>query len=335
MKKLVTLFLAFYFRWSEFIIRVKCVINSNIKDKVVILLKRKKNMKKKGIIANSRQWEKSMQQKEWIDKEKVFAITGVVGIVVGVIIGIILGLKGILGENIDNVFGRFIFGGFIGFMLGLFVGILIGGIIYMVLNVITYIYIRKRKTLIILSSVIVLTGVSFGIISIYKEAKKWSSDILAWNESINRNTPAAYKKYIRKYPNGTNVQQAEKLIIDREVDEIFGNRKYGTLPSMDKTSQECGEYTEISVSNLTGYTLTLRYSGNFESKSIIIPAETKRTISLINGQYRVTASAKVFENVRNYAGTEELTGGSYNVEYYLKNSIYDFYHREKIKNEAK
>jgi len=150
-----------------------------------------------------------------------------------------------------------------------------------------------------------------------EEAEKWRTDDLAWNEATSRNTSIAFKKYLELYPTGKRVQQATKLVIDREVDEIFG-KDHGRLPAMDKTSQGQGSTSRISVYNNTAYILTLRYSGT-ESKIIDIPSRSRQSISLSNGNYRIAASVNA-ANVRNYAGSENLTGGNYDVEYYISSS---------------
>jgi hypothetical protein len=152
-----------------------------------------------------------------------------------------------------------------------------------------------------------------------EEAKKWRTDALAWSEATSRNTSAAYKKYLELYPYGKKISQAKKRVIDKEVDEIFGG-SHGILPSMDKTSYGPGSHSTISVYNNTSYTLTVRYSGN-DSKIINISSHSRQSITLPNGNYRIAASVNA-SNVRNFAGRENLTGGSYDVKYYIKTSRY-------------
>jgi hypothetical protein len=66
------------------------------------------------------------------------------------------------------------------------------------------------------------------------------------------------------------------------------------------------------------YNLTLLYSGS-DSRRITIPPKGKRTISLKNGAYRCVASVDA-SGIGNYAGNEDLDGGSYEVEYYIVTS---------------
>jgi hypothetical protein len=152
-----------------------------------------------------------------------------------------------------------------------------------------------------------------------EEAVKWDTDSKAWNEATSRNTLVAYKKYIKLYPYGAYAQRAKKLVIDKEVDEIFGS-EHEKLPSMKQTSYGYGDNTTVSLYNKTSYVLTIRYSGT-ESKKIDLSPQQRLSISLKNGTYRVTASANN-ASVRNYAGTEVLSGGGYDSQYYIQTSRY-------------
>ena len=151
-----------------------------------------------------------------------------------------------------------------------------------------------------------------------KEESKWKTDPEAWANALQFNTAASYKKYIERYPNGTKIKNAEKLFIDKEVDNVFEG-DHGALPSMDKTSQNKGKNSSVSVYNNTSYNLTLLYSG-IESKSITISSHSREKISLKSGKYRIAAS--VDGNVRSFAGNETLTGGTYDVQYYIVTTRY-------------
>ena len=93
---------------------------------------------------------------------------------------------------------------------------------------------------------------------------------------------------------------------------------HGSLPGMDKTSYSSSGKNTISVRNDTQYTLTLLYSGP-DSKRLVLSPRSSGTVYLPNGSYRVAASVAA-ANVRSYAGTETLTGGSYDVSYYISTS---------------
>ena len=151
------------------------------------------------------------------------------------------------------------------------------------------------------------------------EERNWKTDSLAWNRAKEINKLKSYKKYAQKYPNGKKIREAEELIIDMKVDSIFAG-DYGILPAMDNTSENSNKkISHITVFNDTSYELTLYYSG-IESKSIEIPSRSRAKFKLKNGAYRIGAS--VDANVGDFAGTEILIGGNYNVEYYIKTSSY-------------
>lgn len=146
------------------------------------------------------------------------------------------------------------------------------------------------------------------------ENRSWNTEAKAWNTAKRENTISAYQKYKRLYPTGSHYAQAERKLIDLEVANVYAG-DHGSLPAMDKTSWGNGPSAYISVTNRTSYTLTLLYSGPDSKRLVISPGGTS-SVTLKNGRYRVAASVNA-SNVGNYAGTEDLSGGSYSVEYYI------------------
>jgi hypothetical protein len=146
-------------------------------------------------------------------------------------------------------------------------------------------------------------------------------DLKGWNNAKKWNSIKSYMNYISWYSDGDYIDEANKKIIDLEVDNIFKG-DYGQLPSMNKTSYGYANHTanEIDIYNNTSYTLTVRYSG-VESKKVVLKSKRRSTISLKNGNYRIAASVNA-SGVRNYAGNENLTGANYSIEYYITTSRY-------------
>lgn len=142
----------------------------------------------------------------------------------------------------------------------------------------------------------------------------------AWEKAVAINTIQSYKYYLNNY-DGKYIAEAQKRIIDLEVDEILkGN--HGKLPPMDK-AHVSSSYTNnntIEVFNNTTYTLTVWYSGP-KSIKVIIPSKQRKSISLPNGNYRVAASVNA-QDINNYAGSEKLEGAEYSVDYYIKTTYY-------------
>jgi outer membrane protein assembly factor BamD (BamD/ComL family) len=139
-----------------------------------------------------------------------------------------------------------------------------------------------------------------------------------WERAQRANTVRSYKAHIDKYPFGDYAEMANKKIIDLEVDKIFQG-DHGKLPPMNRNlygHSSDNSTNSIEIYNNTQFTLTVRYSG-IESTKIVLRPKQRTTVTLKKGNYRITASVDA-SNVRNYAGTENLTGGSYNSEYYIQ-----------------
>ena len=138
-----------------------------------------------------------------------------------------------------------------------------------------------------------------------------------WRKANNRGSKTAYKKYISSFPYGRYTEEAEKAIIDIEVDNIFKG-DYGELPPMRKAySNDYKNTNKIELFNNTQYTLTVWYSGQEDSRKIVLSPNQRESFSLDNGTYRVAASVNA-SNVTNYAGKEQLTGGSYTSQFYIQ-----------------
>jgi outer membrane protein assembly factor BamD (BamD/ComL family) len=161
---------------------------------------------------------------------------------------------------------------------------------------------------------------SYGLLAEEQMSKLVIED---WDKTCKTNTIKAYEDYISKYPFSDFVKTSEKKIIDLEVDKIFQG-SYGHLPPMSKSSSVSASDTsniKIEIYNNTKYTLTVRYSG-LESKKIVIRPKARTKIVLENGKYRIAASVNA-SNVRNYAGKEDLKGGDYSSEFYIKTETHE------------
>lgn len=153
---------------------------------------------------------------------------------------------------------------------------------------------------------------------------KWATDNSAWQTASSLNNIAAYQKYLDLYPYGKHKSSAESKLIDLQVDATFAG-EHGYLPEMDKTSNGSGSTSTISVYNNTSYTLTLLYSGK-ESKKLVLSPNSRGSLRLKNGSYRIAASVSA-SNVQRYAGSETLNGGGYEVEYYISTTTVPSYRR--------
>lgn len=143
-----------------------------------------------------------------------------------------------------------------------------------------------------------------------------------WQQAVRNNTISRYQRYIDNFPHGIHINEAQKAIIDKEVDDIFQG-DHGRLPPMSRTNAGYTSATtnDIEIFNNTSYTMTVRYSGDIESRKIVLSPKQRQSVFLQNGSYRVTASVNA-ANVSNYAGEEKLEGGRYSSEFYIKTETY-------------
>ncbi|MDU8886323.1 hypothetical protein RXV94_09140 [Yeosuana sp. MJ-SS3] len=138
----------------------------------------------------------------------------------------------------------------------------------------------------------------------------------AYKNAVASSSSRIWKKFLEDYPDHPEKSNIETLIIELEVNEIFGG-EYGDIPSSQFLGERNNVESSISIENDTRYTLTLRYSGPDIKKINIPPGETQK-VNLKSGEYRVTASVNA-SNVRNFAGTESLYG-EYSSAYYISSN---------------
>lgn len=151
-----------------------------------------------------------------------------------------------------------------------------------------------------------------------EEYEKYGTDANAWKTAISANTIAAYQDYLKRYPRGKHAESANKAIIDLEVQTVINSGDYGHLPSSQKMSYETGRYSTIHITSRCDRSITIMYSG-VKSMKIVLGSYQSRTIVLPSSTYKVVATAP---GVRSFYGTENLTGGDYESEYYISTSRY-------------
>ena len=148
----------------------------------------------------------------------------------------------------------------------------------------------------------------------------FSQEKPAWIFASEANTPEAYEKYIKFHPNGKHAKEAKKASIDIEVDRIFSN-DHGYMPQMVKNSKNGKKSSLITIMNNTSFALTVCYSGNAESKRVVVIPNGSSTVNLPNGLYRVSARVSNI-NVRPFAGNETIDGGNYSTSFYIETRRY-------------
>lgn len=163
----------------------------------------------------------------------------------------------------------------------------------------------------------------------YSEYADYAKNLLlnlettAWSNARATDTESAYKDYLSKYPYGSYSENARARLVDLEVESIF-NGPHGKMPPMQRSgySNSYSSTNEVKVFNNTSYTLTVYYSGPESKKVVFSPKQTKN-FTLAKGQYKVAASVNAAD-VQNYAGHESLTGGEWDIEFYIVTTTYGY-----------
>jgi hypothetical protein len=138
----------------------------------------------------------------------------------------------------------------------------------------------------------------------------------AYENAINSNTSYTWNNFLEEHPKHKEANAIRDKIIRLEVDEIMGNSNTGQMPSFNQNSYNYSSSSSVEITNNTGCSLTVRYSGA-DVKMIEIPNGGKRRVNLSSGTYKVAASACG----SNYARTENLQG-SYSSSFYISTTRY-------------
>ncbi len=140
-------------------------------------------------------------------------------------------------------------------------------------------------------------------------------DEQTWMRAKSTNTNEAYENYQKLFPTGRYFKDAKKKILDQEVATILAG-DYNALPAMNKSESLLGsKLNEITIKNITGFTLTIIYSGPVSEK-IEVKDGSMYVVKLPNGQYNITATL-TSDLIGSFVGKENLTGGKYETKFFL------------------
>lgn len=140
----------------------------------------------------------------------------------------------------------------------------------------------------------------------------------AWNNARNRSSIGGYQTYLDQYPDGSWKVEAEKRMIDLEVDKIMKG-EHGELPPMSRSGySRLSSTNQVEIENDTKYTLTVLFSGP-ESRKVVINPRGTTTTTLQIGTYKIAAKVNA-SNVTPYAGSDNLRGGEYSSKFYIVTS---------------
>jgi outer membrane protein assembly factor BamD (BamD/ComL family) len=140
-------------------------------------------------------------------------------------------------------------------------------------------------------------------------------DEQTWMRAKSTNTNESYENYQKLFPTGRYFKDAKKKILDQEVATILAG-DYNALPAMNKSESIPGsKLNEITIKNITGFTLTIIYSGPVSEK-IEVKDGSMYVVKLPNGQYNITATL-TSDLIGSFVGKENLTGGKYETKFFL------------------
>lgn len=149
-----------------------------------------------------------------------------------------------------------------------------------------------------------------------------SFEATAYENAIRQNSSYAWRNFLETYPNRSDIDDIRKKIIQSEIAEIQGSSNVTPIPSSYQTDYGYSENSNVTITNNTGYILTVRYSGPTIT-SISIPPNGVEIIHLRSGSYQVGATA----GSASCGGTENLHG-SYTSSYRITTTrSYNSYYR--------
>lgn len=140
-------------------------------------------------------------------------------------------------------------------------------------------------------------------------------DEQTWMRAKSANTNEAYGNYQKLFPTGRYFKEAKKKMLDEEVATILAG-DYNALPTMNKSESIPGsKLNEITIKNITGFTLVIIYSGPVSEK-VEVKDGSMYVVKLPNGQYNITATL-TSDLIGSFVGKENLTGGKYETKFFL------------------
>lgn len=145
--------------------------------------------------------------------------------------------------------------------------------------------------------------------------REWTSEDTAWKRACQIDTRKSYERYISMYPQGAHIADASCRLVDKKVDETLANA-HEKLPNIKLVEPDETSPTSILViKNNTGYPLSVYCSGS-DSKSIVIPVDGKREVTLYNGEYKLAATVPP-AYIHPFAGQTEFYGGRYEIGFWV------------------
>ena len=146
------------------------------------------------------------------------------------------------------------------------------------------------------------------------ESQDWNTDNKAWAKAKSLNTAVAYENYLELYPNGIHYTEANDAYIDKLINKT-NQGEYIPLPEATKVDSSFGTESTSDITNDTPFKIEIVFSGP-EKKRVIIPARSKKIVTLKKGRYEIVTKAPG-QRVTPYYG-KHTYDGNYTEKYFLE-----------------
>lgn len=119
--------------------------------------------------------------------------------------------------------------------------------------------------------------------TIDKEFSKWDTDDSAWNRVILLDSIYLSNVYLSRFPRGLHEYEARRIILNDDFDPKYDS--YRITSNFDGT-------TTIEVINRSSYPAELNYDGTFAKGYVSISGNSRKSISIPNGYYRISITSQ-------------------------------------------
>lgn len=148
-----------------------------------------------------------------------------------------------------------------------------------------------------------------------RKEQEWGREDTAWILASDLDSSKAYEKYLAMYPYGAHAPEASGRLIKAKVNETLANA-HTNLPDIKRVEEDDDSpETTLIIENNTGLTLSVFCSGA-DNRSVIIPADRKASIKIINGEYKLAASVPP-SYIKPFAGQTSFQGGVYEIGFWV------------------
>lgn len=142
-----------------------------------------------------------------------------------------------------------------------------------------------------------------------REFRKWKTDEESWKRVLLMDSAVMAREYLKKYPNGTHVVDAKRIILNHTFDSYTDNKSCFRVTNYDGT-------TTLLVHNSSDCEINVHYSGTFADGNMKVQPYGSSSVLVPNGYYNVSVSAYTRRAKSDY-WSESFNGGVVSRDYRL------------------